>query len=219
MNYDSADCLSKLVQTLGLPTTRSAPTDAQLYVLLSNAQERMTHLLAAHVPWTQYAAPERLTTTDGGLTYQFAYYPLGHVEIRESRSGALLVPGPAWADTGVDYLVEGQTIRWPNNSTRTFTDGPYARYVRMPEPITASSQPILQPVQARQAVIYDAAREWATQGGNQDPTPYKDLLLTFLWGDPQYGTVGLIPTLKVQYAPRDARLEPRWWAGNGWVGG
>ena len=220
-DYDSEACLNLLVETLGLPVTRTVPTDPQLYVMLTNAQKRMVHLFAAHAPQTLYGPSEKLQTTDGGYTYTFAYYPFGHAEIRESRSGAILYPVPEWGNDANGYVMEGQTIRWPDGSARTFADGPYARYAKVAGQVTATTQPSL-PDDFRPAMIYDAAREWATQGGNQDPTPYKDLLQSFLWGDPNTpGHVGLIPALKTQVNFQGARSigPPKWYQGNGWING
>jgi hypothetical protein len=219
-DLDSTDMLSRLKFTLQRPTVDDSITDAQLYELLSNAQRRITQLMATHVPQTQYLAPELLTTADSGATYTFLYYPLGYAEIRESRDGAVLSPVPEWSTDGSGYVMEGQTIRWPGGRSRTFSAGPYARYVRQPGVISASVQPILKPDYAREAVVYDAAAEWALLGGLRDPSPYLLLLQRFLWGDAnQPGHTGLIPALKTQMAGVGGRgrIDSRWWIGNGWV--
>lgn len=219
-DMDSADLLSKLVDTLQLPTTHEAPTDAQLYVLLSNAQRRIMGQLAQHVPHSNYLAPELLTTADNGATYTFLYYPMGHAEIRESRNGTEMYPVPDWCDDANGYVMEGQTIRFPGGRTRTFSAGPYARYVRVPDVISASTEPILKPAFGRLAIVYDAAIEYAAQGGLRDPSAYLLLLQRFLWGDPNTpGHLGLIPQLKTQYDKQGGRsqYDGRWYVGNDWV--
>jgi hypothetical protein len=220
--HDSDWLLQQLEATLGLPGTRSAPTDAQLYTVLSNAQRRMVGLFATHVPHSQYGPPEKLLTEDDGYTYTFAYSPLGHAELRESRTGVKLYPAPEWADGYDGYVMEGQTIRWPGNRARTFSDGPYARYVRTPGPISATSPPTLMPPDVRMAIVFDAAREWAGQGGNMNPDPYKDLLQWELWGDPQsQGHTGSLAKLKSQYDAMGHRIiaDNRWYRGQGWTHG
>lgn len=212
-DLDAADLLARLKATLQRPTTDDATTDAQLYTLLSNAQRKVLQMMAAHVPWVNYAAPEKLTTADSGATYTFAYYPLGHAEIRESRTGALLQPVPEWSNLW-GYVQEGQTIRWPNGQTRTFADGPYARYCREPDVISGSVAPILKPDYARLGIVYEAAADWAMQGGLRDPSAYLLQAQRFLWGDANTpGHLGLIPSLKQQYAFQGGQIPDsgRWW--------
>lgn len=222
-DLDSADMLSRTKTLLQRPTTDEATVDAELYICLSNAQRRISAQLAAHCPWTQYTTPEKLLSADSGVTYDFLYYPLGHAEIRESRTGAVLSPVPEWSGDSTGYVMEGQKIRWCGGIARTFTDGPYARYVRVPDVISAAVEPILKPAHARVAITYDAAAEWAMQGGLRDPSPYLLLLQRFLWGDANTpGHVGLIPTLKSQYDAQGGarRTDSRWYVGNpGWYGG
>jgi hypothetical protein len=212
--FDSADLLAQLADTLNLPTTREV-TDPQLYTLLSNGQRRVMQQLAMHVPHSNYLAPELMTTTDSGATYTFLYYPMGHAEIRESRDGLVLYPVSDWDDYSDGYVMEGQTIRWPNGRTRTFSAGPYARYVRVPDVISASVEPILKPVHGRMAIVYDAASEYAMQGGLRDPSAYLLQLQRLLWGDANTpGHLGLIPTLKTQYAYQGMTQAPQdayWW--------
>lgn len=215
-DYDSADLLAQWKRTVGLGSNVSGITDAQIYTLLSNAQRRLIALLATHVPDSQVAAPEQLTTADGGLTYTFASYPFGHIELRDGRDGEVIYPANDWDWQTEGLVIEGQTLRVPNGETRTFDNGLWARYVPVPAAISAAVQPVLKPEYARMAIVYEAAREWATQGGTSDPTPYKDALQRELWGDPQVpGHHGVILALKEQYFGHGMRASvpsvSRWW--------
>lgn len=213
-DWDSADCLARLKLALQRPTTDDATTDAQLYQLLSNGQLKLIQVLAAHVPWINYDAPELLTTADSGYTYTFASYPLGHAELREARNGIVMYPVPEWSDNTFGYVMEGQTIRFPRNQARTFSAGPYARYVKTPASISASVQPVVRPTHARQALVLEAAAEWALLGGLRDPSPYLLGVQRFLWGDGNTpGHVGLIPSLKNQYRGQGSQAiyDGRWW--------
>lgn len=195
-DYDSSDLLLRLKRTLAIEENAADADDTKLYVLLSDAQREVMQKLAALAPWSQYGAPELLTTADGGYTYTFAFYPLGHTEIRESRTGAVLVPVTEWSNA-YGYVREGQTIRFPNNTARTFAAGPYARYVRRPTSISASVEPVLKPDWARQAIVYKAAAEYCYQGGGMDPTPYERRFQTFMYGDAETpGDLGLVGALQ-----------------------
>jgi hypothetical protein len=218
MAYTSAGLLALLKDTTQITTTNQGTSDAQLYQLLENAQLRIAQLMAVHVPHTNVSAPEALTSADSGATYTFAYYPMGHAELRDGRSGSLLVPCSDWNANG--YVIEGQTVRLPNNHPRLFGNGLYARYVRTPSTLNASNEPTLMPTHARLAVVYDAAVEWAGQGGMIDPSPYLKMRQDFLWGDPAYpGNVGLIPALKTQYYGQgaSAQVNDYWWRGQGYT--
>ena len=200
--WDKADLLARLKRTLARPGTDEdkGPTDsdadAMLYALLTEGQLYWTNELATHVPdLAGLYTIEQLTTADSGLTYSFSVEPLGHYEIRESRNGRLLVPGAEW-DPASDFIPDGKKIRFPGGITKQFASGPFARYVKTPTFIDASTEPTLQPPQARLLVVYHAAGEWAARGGLRDPQPYWDLENRAAFGDPLHGQVGLVGALK-----------------------
>ena len=217
--YDSADLLAELKAVLQTASNTADTTDAQYYRLLQNAQIRIARLLATHVPHANRIV-ELLTTADSGYTYTFAYYPLGHAELRDGRGGALVMPASDWNPNG--FVMEGQTVRMPNGQPRTFANGLYARYCRTPGELSASTAPILKPDDARLAIVYDAAVELASQGNAMDKTPYAILKRNYLWGDPEVpGDVGLIQSLKNQYYGQGAMAQAseKWWAGQDWTNG
>lgn len=200
--WDSVDLLAKLKRVLARPATdedkgpADATTDIFLYELLTDGQLYWVTELAAHVPdLAGMYTVEQLATADAGLSYDFSADPLGHYEIREARNTRLLVPGAEW-DPAADFIPAGKKIRFPGGRTKQFASGPWARYVKTPTVIAAGTEPVIQPPQARQLVVYHAAGLWASRGGLRDPQPYWDLETRTAFGDPLRGTVGLVGSLK-----------------------
>lgn len=192
-------------------------TDAQWYALLTEAQQHWFSVVATHAPEWLYGAPTLLTSSDGGYTYDFpsGVYPVGHIEVLESTRGALLRPGPYW-DPGADYTPEGDKIRICCGRTRTFASGPYARYATMPGVIDASTEPTLEPKEARRLLPYRACALWASQGGLRDPAFYLALEQKAWGGDPNLpGDVGILGGLKTQFFAFGASATPgsggAWW--------
>lgn len=217
--YDSADLLAKTQALLKRPSTDEDVTSAQLYLWLADAQTYWMGQIATHCPEINYSTPELLTSADSGLTYPLAAYPLGGVEIRASRSGQLLMPGPDWSETA-DFTVEGQTIRIPGGRRRTFTAGPYARYVRTPAALDGSTAPVMNPAYARLLLVPRACYYFATAGGYRDPSPYL-LMEQKLWsGDPNLpGDTGFLGQMKAQYfgsgmAAAVSPYDGAWWRGS-----
>ena len=181
--WDSSNLRRKLLNKIRRPATDEellepdGTTDA-IWDLLSEAQDHWMRVLASTFPDSQYGAPVQLTSADSGYTYTFGtdgnglpIFPLGHVEIRESRSGRLLIPS---ADFGNgDFVMEGDRIRIPGGRTKTFSSGPWARFVTPPASISASVQPVLKPPSARALIVLRAAVIWAQQGGLRDPAPWE----------------------------------------------
>ena len=182
--------------------TDESISDATKYILLEQAQKHVYGVFAVHVPEVLYGAPAKLTTADSGLTYTFpnSDFPSGNVEIRASRNGALLIPTTDWGDG--DYVWEGNLIRTPNGKTRTYADGPYARYVVPAGTLDASNAPTLSPAKARILILYYALYMWAERGAgmNQvDPNRYLGLYQSELSGDQRIpGDIGILGELKRQ---------------------
>lgn len=177
--YDSADLLARSQRLLNRPSTDESLASADWYAFLGEGQQRVTGLIAVQCPEAMYGAPVKLTTSDSGLTYTFGtdsatgqnVSPIGHIELRESPTGAMILPASAWDNTTLGYLFESDTIRWPGQKTRTFSDGPYARFITMPGLLNATNAPTLKPVFARELLVYDACERAAVRIG-QDPSPY-----------------------------------------------
>lgn len=220
-DFDAADLLSRFQTVTGLGSNTTDTSTTAIYALLSNGQRRMAQVLAAHCPWTQITAPTAITSSDSGVTYTLASYPLGHFELYDGVAGPQILPVGYGQNAWDGYVLEGQTVRWPGNRARTFANGLYARYLAVPSAISGSSAPTLKPEYARQGIVYMAASEWAHHGGDVDPAPYDELLQQFLWGDPRMpGDVGLIGALKTQAAGMGmgagVGVPGAWWRGQGW---
>lgn len=170
--WDSADLLTRFRDFIGRPDTDEDLTDVEAYRLLSQAQERVTADLAAHVPETNYGAPELMTTADNKV-YTVANDAIGHIEVYPDLKSPPLRCGAFW-DSSADFTQEGpKSIRITSDRTRTFSAGPYARYVRAnPAQLSATQVPTLQPDHCRILIVYDAAVLWALRGGRRDPAPY-----------------------------------------------
>jgi len=177
-------------------------SDTEWYLEAEKAQQQIARMLASLAPESQYGPPTLLTTADSGETYVFpdVLYSTGNalgvigLELYDRKDGALLNPGPYW-DTGSDYVFEYDKIRFAGGRTKTFTDGPFARYAQEPEELSATVEPVIKPLSARDLIVARAVANWARQGGFQDPRPFEEKENLILWGD-QRGDVGLIASLQ-----------------------
>lgn len=201
MAYETAaELLAGFLFYAQRPTTDESLTPAQIYTLLSKGQEKCYEMWAVHAPEVLYGVPTLLTTADSGATYTFgtSVFPYGSVEIRSSRSGALLTPTTDWGDG--DYVWEGDNIRIPNGKTRTFSAGPYARFITAPVDISGTQEPTLAPKMARAMILFYALYLWAERGAgvNQaDPNRYLGMFQSAWSGDPRIpGDVGIMAVLK-----------------------
>ncbi len=169
--YDSVDLLALTRIECRQPITSDFPQDGDVYQMLSRGQEDVLFRLSVTVPESQYGAPTLLTSADGGNTFTFGtdsdgnnIFPLGAVEIYRTLQ--------AVGDTNQacsspdDYLFEGDRIRVPNAMTWS-GPGPYARWITPPLKITASVQPVIKPIQARECLVYfGASKLWRVLGNN-----------------------------------------------------
>lgn len=170
--YDAADLLARVKASLNRPTVDEALSDAQIYSFLTEAQMHYTMEFAARWPEIMYGAPTKLTTADNGKTYTFGagVFPIGMIELKQSLTGPPLRIGAEF-DPGADFTLEGDTIRVPGNRSRTFADGPYARFITPPSEISGSTAPTLEPPFARILLVHNAAGRCAIRLG-LDPNPY-----------------------------------------------
>lgn len=199
-DFDSAWCLARFRRITGTTTNTADTADADAYALLSSAQVAMMKTLSAVAPHSQMDAPQALTTADSGVTYTLTSYPMAHLELYDGATNNRRIFPVGYSQNGSDgYVLEGQTIRWPGGRTRTFSNGLYARYVKTPASITALVEPVLRPADARLAMCYLAASEWAHESGAVDPSPFDDQYRKLMRGDAAIpGDVGIIGTLQMQ---------------------
>lgn len=204
--YDSADLLARCLRGALRPTTDASTDSTDWYALLTEAQDEWTMHLASICPQVLYGDPVLMTSADGGYTYTFGtdadgdnILPMGHVEVRASRTGAVLVPALEWG-SAYDFVHEGDKIRWPNGVARSFgSTGPYARFITPPDVIDASTEPTFKPKQGRMLLVYRALAKWARRGGLRDPQAFLDQEREAWLGDPQSGTMGVLGMLKTQF--------------------
>jgi hypothetical protein len=151
-------------------------TEARTYQVLADAQEQVYTEFSPMVPHVFVSPPLQLTTTDGGQTYTFGQdvYPFGHVEVYAEEGAGRPLYATTYDDRGGDFVIEGALIRTPGNQTRTYSRGPFARYVGFPPRITAAVAPSLQPPGARELILYRALVLAAdVPNGEMDPTPWE----------------------------------------------
>jgi hypothetical protein len=107
---------------------------------------------------------------DSGLTYTFGLdaagdpiRPWGHAELYAALTS---IPDDPLR-LGIDFIFDGALIRFAHGRTRTFSAGPYARFVADPDiPIDATHAPLLQPKTARMLLVYKALEQWASRPGS-----------------------------------------------------
>lgn len=205
----NAELLAMFKLQAGRPSTDELLTDAQIYGMLTRGQLAVNAELAIHVPHVNYAAPELMTTSDGGLTYTVASDAIGGMEVYPATTQEPLRPGLYWSDA--DFAQEGpRTIRMCQGRARTFSAGPYARYVKATGTIDGSTQPTLQPAEVHPAIVYEALIEYSQiPGVLADAGTWRDAKQQLLWGT--NGVGGVIPALKTQYRTR-GRSTGVWWS-------
>lgn len=202
--WDALDLYNKFRRYAQMSPEDEGTVQTDIDAYLTEAEAEILGMISAIVPESQYAAPVKMTTTDNGYTYSHASgWPMGSVEIRESRIGRLMIPGAEY-DSSADFATEGATIRFPGNRPRTFTDGPYLRGSRVPMAIDSSlndatHQPVVQPATARILIVYRALQKWANSGGLRDPRPYEAMESKAWAGDPSKGDYGILGMLRKQY--------------------
>lgn len=168
--FDSADILARCKLLARRPPVDQAVPDASWYAWLTEAQAEVYPDIFSRFPDQGYSAPVLMTSTDSGKTYKFGtdadgglVRAGGHAEIFPNLNAVPSSPLVA----GEDFMWEGGLLRMPNNRTRSFNGGPYARFVLHPDaPISATVQPLLQPKHARMLLVYKALEQWASRPGS-----------------------------------------------------
>jgi len=218
--YDSAALLDRLKFYLMRPTSDESYTDAQLYMLLSDAQVQVVNEIAAKFPRSLMAAPTLMTSADNGQTFTVstldddgdAVHPFGHAEVY-ARANGREVYGSTYGGREGDVVFEGSKIRIPGARRGTFTSGPYIRYVAPCPVISASSAPVLQPKDARILIVYRALVLAQSRGGLRT-TEWAEELYKKAWqGDPKAGDVGFQGRYATQYAQQNtpSMTGIQWW--------
>jgi hypothetical protein len=175
--WSAPDLLRRCKQYARRPAVDQAVPDTMWYDFLTEAQLVVFDDLFTRFPAAQYSAPLLMTTTDGGYTYTVGtdvdgdpVYPMGFTQffpdLRSIPDSPLTL--------GVDFEQEGYLLRVPGNRPRTFSSGPYARFVATPEvAITETANPLLFPKSTRMLLVWKALESWASRpGSGADPLYY-----------------------------------------------
>lgn len=216
MSMTAAQILARFKLLANRPATDELLTDANIYLLLTDAQSRLNRELAVHCPWVNVTGGT-MTTSDSGYTYILpsSGKAVGAVQVYPSDTATdPLIPG-AYFEAGADYVWEGETtIRFTAKAQRATwgTNGPYARWVPETGTIDANTAPTLKPTAIHEVIVYEALLDYAAIGGLRDPEPWRKRRQELLWGDPAYpGAQGIIPSLKNQVTPGQTGGRSQWW--------
>ena len=178
--FDSADLLARLRLALNRPTSDEAMSDADCYSFLTEAQQDVAQRIAFECPEEMYGALTLLTTADSGATYTFgtdadaaAICPMGRILLLASKTGPEIPPGDDNSGSTSAFIFEDDKIRWPGAKTRTFADGPYARFVTPPGLLSAAVAPVI-PKPARGMLPYKAAAMAASLRLGLNGAPFEE---------------------------------------------
>lgn len=196
--WDASDLLVRVKLYAARPATDESMSDGQWYALMTEAERELVALYAAQVPHVLMGAPALMSTEDSGLTYHLtaSATPLA-LQVFDAPNGSLMRPGAYW-DADAGYVWEGTRIRFPRGATRTFADGPYARYVAQPvTALSASATITLAPDYTRILMVYRTLAKWASIGDLRDPTVWENRERKAWYGEPLTGDVGILGALKM----------------------
>lgn len=199
--WDSADLLARCQRDSG---TKAIPDEAvaspDWFAFLTEAQDQLTRMISAIFPAALATDPVQLSSTDGGLTYEFPTAPMALLEVTSGKGGYPLTFG-AFYSGGNDLVWEGElTLRMARNTARSFGAGLWVRYIPQPGAIDDTTEPTL-PKQYRPPLVPLACYRYASQGGFRDPQPYLERF-NWLWsGNPGIqGDTGLLGALRKKQA-------------------
>lgn len=196
--WDASDLLVRVKLYAARPATDEDMSDGQWYALMTESEREWVGIMASQYPYLMMGAPVLMSSEDSGLTYHLtsSATPLA-IQVFDAPNGSLMRPGAYW-DADAGYVWEGVRIRFPRNATRTFADGPYARYVAQPTAaLSAAATMTLQPDYARILVVYRTLAKWASRGDLRDPTVWERREQQAWIGNPAAGDAGILGMLKL----------------------
>lgn len=205
--YDSADLLARCKRYARRPTNDAEMQDSDWYALMDEAQEFWYTQIAAVAPQFLAIGPKRLTGpqtySEGGQDYTaYLFTGLGDsapawMMVTHGINGRVLTPGPLWSPSA-DYAFQGTRIVIPQGRESRFTEDLFVEVVPSYDyyqPISASQDPILQPLEARSLIAWRALIYWSTRGGHRDPRPFQAREAE-VWGGGPMNSQGLLARLK-----------------------
>lgn len=161
--WQSSDLLTKFNQYTGRNASGDTITDATKYQYLADAQQEVIGQMVAIAPKPFLTAPFDISTnTTDNKVFTFGVDGDGYPAFpMNCRIYPTLSAIPDWPlIPGVDYLDEGTQIRMPNNLTLLYP-ALYVYGVFVPQEMSASVQPVLQPPPARILIVLKAAVNFA----------------------------------------------------------
>ncbi len=221
--WDSATLLQHFRDQFKRPSTDAAWPDATVYRFLSRAQQQVYADITAIFPRLLMGAPHAMETTDGGYTYHSTVddtdgnpiYPFGAAEVyvRSGDYDTRELYGSTYGRYDGDVVFEGNKVRIPQHRVGSFSGTLYLRCVQMPESISASSEPTLQPPFLRELILYRALVLAANAGAQRDPAPYEELYKSAWSGNGATGSTGYLGLLTKQYSRQydGAMAGVAWW--------
>lgn len=164
MGYDSVGLLAKFNRKAGRPATDMI-TDASKYERLTEAQNSVIAQLSGIMPSALYPISLlALTPASDRKTFSFGTDSLGQPITPMGKTGIFPslgdYPDGGWIE-GRDYLNEGTRIRIPNDLSYSGTL--YWHGISPAPDITAASPPVLFPVSARDLIVIEAVRIFASE--------------------------------------------------------
>lgn len=221
--WSSTDLLARAKFYAQRPAIDESMADSDWYNLMTEANAYWVQRIAAVRPEVLYGPPTQIFTQDQGFSYTFGndadgnpIYPIGHCEIRQSSFGREWIASADYDNTG-DFIISGNTIRFPGGKQKTYTNGPIARWVTPGGTVNATLQPTVNPPSARMLIVATMLVNWATRGGFRDPTPFRNMESSIWFGDPDRGDYGVLGMLKTQHMTQGAEglsaTQGRWWSG------
>lgn len=152
-----------LLSDIGSAITGSGiPTGSTIIAVNSTSSIEISAAATATASPTLTLTPDSLypyTYTFGQDADGNALYPFGEVQLYLNLNDI-----PDWPMIeGVEYLMEGNVIRAPNNAP--LTSAPYFQCLALPSTLSATQSPVLKPVQARELIVDAAAMRYAEAMG------------------------------------------------------
>ncbi len=214
--YDTDDLVATFYRYADRPDDDEDLTESDVWGYLTDAQVQVVAEVAALFPRLLMSAPTLMTSADGGYTYTLGndtdgdvIYPFGHAEVFAQLTNGQELYGSTYGAYNGDFVFEGGKVRVPAGNTRSFASGPYIRYVALPLQINGTTEPILQPKQIRQLIVFRALELWANTGGHRDPKPFANMYQR-AWTGSNGGFLAMLTT-QYRQSTQAAMAGIEWW--------
>lgn len=209
LGWASADLLTRFNDRAARPSS-DVITDATKYSYLAEGQREVYNDIALRCPEALLGSPAAMTADSDRKIFTFSGSAIPvYAELYPSLEA---IPDSPLVE-GVDFLMEHNQVRTLNNRSHAGTI--YARIVTTPGDIDASTEPSLEPNQARELIVAKALEIWGERGGlrtdvaDRMAVRYERLLVKWLlYYHNQYDGAGRGAQSLANVAVGD------WWIGN-----